>query len=64
MKPFDKFIKSYYICPDCEHEWDDVWDSACNDSCPECHANDIEPSDYEELEDYDWQSDRRMRNID
>ena len=32
----------------CHVQWDDVWDSACNDRCPVCDAE-IEPYDSEEL---------------
>jgi len=30
-----KFLNHYY-CPDCNIEWDDEWDSTCDDECPEC----------------------------
>ena len=29
-------FRNYYRCPDCENEWDDIWDSTCDDKCGEC----------------------------
>jgi hypothetical protein len=31
-----------YRCPYCKTEWADVWDSGCNDRCPDCNKE-IEP---------------------
>ena len=31
-------------------EWDDIWDCACNGECPACGTKDIEPVDWDELE--------------
>ena len=31
-------------------EWEDIWSCACDSECPECGA-DIQPYDWEELED-------------
>lgn len=59
---FDKIIKSFYKCPKCNYHWDDVWDCACGDCCPQCHENDIEPYDFFEIFDYDVESDSRMRS--
>lgn len=36
----------------CGQEWEDVWDSACNDRCPVCNAE-IEPYHSEEVSDAD-----------
>lgn len=33
---------NYYRCPLCGEEWEDEWDSMCNDRCPGCNAE-IEP---------------------
>ena len=30
--------KNQYRCEDCALEWEDVWDSACDDKCPECET--------------------------
>lgn len=32
-----------YTCPSCSHEWEDHWDSGCNDTCPECGLREITP---------------------
>ncbi len=34
----------------CGVEWEDIWSCACDSECPECGA-DIQPYDWEELED-------------
>jgi hypothetical protein len=39
-----------YTCPDCGHEWDDIWCSAVTSPCPECGANDIEPETCTDLD--------------
>ena len=31
-----------YRCPYCQTEWEDEWDCACNDRCPDCNKE-IEP---------------------
>lgn len=36
---------NYYQCPECQTLWEDVWDCACNDECPNCGIKDIEPYD-------------------
>jgi hypothetical protein len=33
----------------CNTEWDDTWDSMCNDECPVCGEKDIEPYKSEEI---------------
>jgi rubrerythrin len=33
---------NYYRCSECGEEWEDEWDSMCNDRCPKCNAE-IEP---------------------
>jgi predicted nucleic acid-binding Zn ribbon protein len=35
--PEPAFLVSYR-CPDCGEEWEDVWDSACDDDCGACGA--------------------------
>ena len=42
-------FRNFYRCPKCGHEWDDCWDSMCNDECPECGIKDITPFNSEEL---------------
>lgn len=31
-----------YRCPYCQIDWEDAWDCACNDRCPDCNKE-IEP---------------------
>lgn len=39
--------RNFYLCSECSTEWQDVWDSMCNDHCPNCDAE-IEPYRSEE----------------
>ncbi len=39
---------NFYRCPECLTEWDDHWDSMCNDQCPDCEAE-IEPYKSEDI---------------
>ena len=39
---------NYYHCPACDHDWEDQWDSMCNDRCPVCRSE-IEPYTSEEV---------------
>ena len=39
---------NYYRCSNDGHEWQDEWDSMCNDRCPVCNAE-IEPYDSDAL---------------
>jgi len=36
-------FRNFYKCPDCGTDWEDVWDSTCDDSCPACGARNISP---------------------
>ena len=38
-----------YRCPYCQTEWEDSWDCACNDRCPDCNKE-IEPYESALLE--------------
>lgn len=40
---------SYY--EHCGTKWESDWDSACNDVCPVCEESDIEPYDWDEIDD-------------
>ncbi|MFV1943447.1 hypothetical protein VPH49_21785 [Pseudomonas luteola] len=46
-------MRNFYECPNCGTEWEDTWDCACNDQCPECGAKDIEPYDSQDLSEPD-----------
>jgi rubrerythrin len=49
-KDVEMKIRSFYRCPECDYEWDDTWDSACDDECPECGTKNISPYNHEDLE--------------
>lgn len=36
-------FRNYYRCPDCGHEWEDVWDGQPDDDCPNCGTRHISP---------------------
>ena len=40
---------NYYKCPRCSHEWEDDWDSQCDDDCGECGNRHISPYKSEEI---------------
>ena len=37
---------NFYQCP-CGAAWEDIWDSACNDHCPDCDSE-VEPYESKE----------------
>ncbi len=39
-------FRNFYV--HCDQEWQDEWDSMCNDRCPVCNAE-IEPYKSEEI---------------
>ena len=41
-------FRNFYRCPDDGAEWQDEWDSACNDHCPKCDAE-ISPYKSEDI---------------
>lgn len=30
------FFRNYYFCAPCDHDWEDVWSSQCDDKCKKC----------------------------
>jgi predicted nucleic acid-binding Zn-ribbon protein len=40
---------NFYCCPQCGHQWEDDWDSQCDDDCPECGCRHISPYKSEEI---------------
>lgn len=38
-----------YVCPDCGHEWHEIWSCACDSECPACGLGDIQAADYHQL---------------
>jgi hypothetical protein len=53
-----KFL-NLYKCP-CGEEWEDLWDCACNDKCPQCNKE-IEPYYSEEIDTSCANADIKMR---
>lgn len=41
---------NHYTCERCGHDWQDEWDCACDDDCPECGARHMSPKESEEIE--------------
>ena len=39
---------NFYRCSECGTEWEDEWECACNDRCPNCNAE-IEPYKSENI---------------
>lgn len=37
-----QLLVNYYECPDCDVRWDDEWECACDDECPQC-GTDVSP---------------------
>ena len=42
-------FRNHYTCPECQHTWTDVWDSMCDDDCPNCGRRHISPMDSDDL---------------
>lgn len=42
-------FRNFYRCPSCGHEWEDEWDSTCDDQCPACRLKNISPYRSEDL---------------
>lgn len=45
----NKKYRNFYKCSECGKEWQDEWDSTCNDRCPDCDAE-IEPYKSEDID--------------
>lgn len=39
---------NHYKCPNCEHEWTDVWTAQCDDDCPSCGTRHVSPHKSED----------------
>lgn len=37
-----------YRCPECDHEWQEQWTSACDSQCPNCGLKDITALSWDE----------------
>jgi len=42
-------FRNFYRCPYCTTEWEDVWDSMCDDECSACGTKNISPYQSEDL---------------
>jgi len=42
-------FRNFYRCPYCSTEWEDVWDSTCEDDCPSCGKRHIKPYESEDI---------------
>lgn len=42
-------FRNFYRCPQCETEWEDEWDSTCDDDCPACGMRHISPYKSEDI---------------
>jgi len=47
-KEVEMRFRNFYKCPNDGEEWQDEWDSMCNDRCPKCNAE-IEPYKSEDM---------------
>lgn len=45
----DVWYEVYYKCPNCESEWTEEYDCACDSECPDCETGDITPYFFEEI---------------
>jgi hypothetical protein len=50
MKMFEHTFRNFYHCPKCDEEWEDEWDSTCDDECPNCGCI-CTPERSEDIED-------------
>lgn len=39
-----------YVCPACSHGWQDEWECAVDDICPECGLRAVQPAEWLETE--------------
>lgn len=41
-----------YVCPSCNHCWEEVWDSCCDSECGKCNEKNIQPMITKETTDH------------
>jgi hypothetical protein len=51
LNDFQFKFRNFYQCPRCDYKWEDMWDSTCDDECPECGNRDISPYESVDLSD-------------
>ena len=37
----ERLLDIEYRCPDCDHEWQEQWSSACDSQCPGCGLKNV-----------------------
>jgi rubrerythrin len=47
VKGVPLLFRNKYACPSCGTNWEDSWDSGCDDDCPTCGQRHIAPSESE-----------------
>lgn len=40
---------NHYKCPDCAHEWTDVWSAMSDDACPHCGLTNVSPTRSDDI---------------
>ena len=45
----EELLDITYECPDCGHEWRELWSCACDSECPECGASNITATTWEHV---------------
>lgn len=46
----ERLLDIKYRCPNCDHEWQEQWTSACDSECPHCGTKDITALSWEEAD--------------
>lgn len=44
----ERLLDIEYRCPECDHEWQEQWTSACDSQCPNCGLKDITALSWDE----------------
>lgn len=39
-----------YRCPECGHDWEERWTSACDSECPNCHTGSVSARGWQDCE--------------
>lgn len=46
----ERLLDIEYRCPECDHEWQEQWTSACDSRCPNCGLKDISALSWDEAD--------------
>lgn len=49
-EPAETMKRIFYVCPKCEEKWEEEYTSACDSECPKCGTENIEATQWEEIE--------------